>query len=133
MLSCVFVTNVMSDTLIITYSCCFNSATCDDRCNIEFLKFQGQFLVCNLANILIFSLFLFLLMFSGKTRWRRMLLYKNLFPMWIKLRFQHMNCENANGVNIDCDFIGDTIEFEVTFNIEIKFRNEGLISRILSN
>ena len=25
-----------------------------------------------------------------------------------------MNCENANGVNIDCDFIGDTIEFKDT-------------------
>ena len=60
-LSCVFVTNLKSDKLMITYSCCFNSATSDDRCNIEFLQFQGQLLVCNLANILIFSLFLFLL------------------------------------------------------------------------
>ena len=31
-----------------------------------------------------------------------------------------MNCENANGVNIDCDFIGDAIEFEVTLNDIIK-------------
>ena len=25
-----------------------------------------------------------------------------------------MNCKNANGVNIDCDFAGDCIEFDVS-------------------
>ena len=37
-------------------------------------------------------------------------LNKNLFPVWINQRFQHMNCKNANGVNIDCDFAGDCIQ-----------------------
>ena len=27
---------------------------------------------------------------------------------------QYMNCENKNGVNIDSDFTGDAIEFDVS-------------------